>query len=200
LLPCIHPNLKLIPESGRVVHEAARVLTWFRLLYLDDACQQWQVYLLALCDGLKHEEFDDACRLLAIPGRVMARVFAQRRHALGMLDALQRRIRRGPEIRNSEIYIWFHDLSLEVLLYLAAAARQDEVKRYVSLYLTRLRQVHCALDGETLKSLGLQPGPEFRRILDRLQAARLDGEVSSDDEERALAVELITPKNQATVA
>jgi tRNA nucleotidyltransferase (CCA-adding enzyme) len=200
LLPCIHPNLKLIPESGRVVHEAARVLTWFRLLYLDDACQQWQVYLLALCDGLKHEEFDDACRLLAIPGRVLARVFAQRRHALGMLDALQRRIRRGPEIRNSEIYIWFHDLSLEVLLYLAAAARQDEVKRYVSLYLTRLRQVHCTLDGETLKSLGLPPGPEFRRILDRLQAARLDGEVSSDDEERALAVELITPKNQATVA
>jgi tRNA nucleotidyltransferase (CCA-adding enzyme) len=200
LLPCIHPNLKLVPETGRVVHEAAQVLTWFRLLYLEDACQQWQVYLLSLCDGLRHEEFEDACRRLAVPGRVMTRVFGQRHHALGMLDALQRRIRHGREIRNSEIYGWFHTLSLEVLLYLAATANQEGVKRYVSLYLTRLRQVHCTLDGEALKDMGLQPGPQFRLVLDRLLAARLDGEICSDDEERLLAEELITPNNCAAVA
>jgi tRNA nucleotidyltransferase (CCA-adding enzyme) len=128
-----------------------------------------------------------------------ARVFSQRRHALGLLDALQRRTRRGPEIRNSEIYGWFHGLPLEILLYVAAAASQDVVKRYVSLYLTRLQMVRSGLDGAALKSLGLMPGPDFGRIMDRLLAARLDGEVSSDDEERALATGLITPKNQATV-
>jgi tRNA nucleotidyltransferase (CCA-adding enzyme) len=199
LLPSIHPNLKFAPETGRVVHETAQVLTWFRLLYLDDPCQQWQVYLLALCDGLRHEEFEDACRRLAVPGRVISRVFGQRRHALGMLEALQRRIRRGPEIRNSEIYGWFRDLSLEALLYLAASANQEGVKRFVSLYLTRLRQVQCSLNGEALKSLGLLPGPEFRSIMNRLLAARLDGEICSHDEEHALAVKLITLKNQAPV-
>jgi len=35
--------------------------------------------------------------------------------------------------------------------------------------------------------------------MDRLLAARLDGEVNSDDEERALVSELITPKNRAAV-
>ena len=199
LLPSIHPNLKLVPETGRVIHEADQVLTWFRLLYLNDSCEQWHVYLLALCDGLRHEEFAEACDRLEVPGRVMARVFNQRRQAVGMLDALQRRIRRGPDIRNSEIFGWFHDLSLEVLLYIAAAASQEEVKRFVSLYLLRLRQVRCSLNGEGLKALGLAPGPEFRRIMDRLLVARLDGEVGSDDEERALAVELITPNNCATV-
>ncbi|MBC8017092.1 MAG: CBS domain-containing protein [Verrucomicrobia bacterium] len=199
LLPSIHPNLKLVAETGRVIHEAAQVLTWFRLLYLDDSCEQWQVYLLALCDGLRHEEFEDACRRLAVPGRVMARVFGQRRHAQGMLDALQRRIKRGPEIRNSEIHGWFRDLPLEVLLYLAAAASQEGVKRFVSLYLTRLRQERCSLNGEALKAMGLSPGPEFRRIMDRLLAARLDGEIDSHDEESILAAELITPKNHTTV-
>jgi tRNA nucleotidyltransferase (CCA-adding enzyme) len=126
------------------------------------------------------------------------RVFGQRRHALGMLDALQRRIRRGSGIRNSEIYGWFHGLSLEMLLYIAAAA-QEEVKRYVSLYLTQLRQIKCRLDGETLKAMGLQPGPDFSRIMLRLLTARLDGIISSDDEERALASELITSKSQTTV-
>ena len=136
---------------------------------------------------------------MAIPARMTARVFSQRRHALGMLDALQRRGRRGPEIRNSEIYGWFHGLPLEILLYLAAAASQEAVIRYVSLYLTRLRLVRCSLDGADLKALGVMPGPDFGRILDCLLAARLDGEVSSDDEERSLAIGLITPKNQATV-
>ena len=175
------------------------MLTWYRLLYLNDACEPWQVYLLALCNGLRHEEFEEACRRLEIPGRMTARVFSQRRHVLGMLDALQRRIRRGPEIRNSEIYGWFHGLPLEMLLYLAATASQEVVKRYVSLYLTRLRLVHCSLDGTDLKALGLMPGPDFGRIMDCLLAARLDGEVSSDDEERILVSELITPKNRATV-
>src|SRR5512133_3089397 len=199
LLPSLHPNLRLIPETSRVVHETAQVFTWFRLLYLDDDCEQWQVYLLALSDGLRNEEFDDVCRRLAVPGRVIARVFGQRRQALGMLEALQRRIRRGPDIRNSEVYNWFHDLSLEVLLYLAASASQEGVKRFVSLYLTRLRQMRCSLDGEALKAMGLRPGPEFRRTMDRLLSARLDGEVVSDNEERALALELITSKNHATV-
>lgn len=199
LLPSIHPNLRLVPETARVLHEVDQVLAWFRLLYLDDVCEPWQVYLLGLCHGLRHDEFEVACVRMAIPGRMTARVFGRRRQALGMLDALQRRIRRGPDVRNSEIYNWFRGLPLEMLLYLAAAAIQEGVKRYVSLYLTTLRHVRGSLDGTALKSLGLSPGPDFQRIMDRLQIARLDGQVNSDDEERALASELITSKSRCTV-
>ncbi len=71
LLPFIHPALRLAPETRRVVDEAGRVLAWFRLLYLPDACEQWQVYFLALGDRLTHDEFHDACRRLAVPGRVL---------------------------------------------------------------------------------------------------------------------------------
>jgi tRNA nucleotidyltransferase (CCA-adding enzyme) len=193
LLPSIHPSLRFGAETARVVHEAVGVLAWYRLLYLDEACLMWQVYLLALCHGLRQEEFEEAGRRMEIPGRMTAGVFSYRRQALGMLDALQRRIRRGPEVRNSEIYGWFHGLPLEILLYLAAAASQDAVKRYVSLYLTRLRLVRCGLDGAALKLLGVMPGPEFGRIMERLLSARLDGEVNSDDEERALVTGMIKP-------
>ena len=199
LLPFLHPSLKYVPETARVVHEAGRILAWFKLLYLDDPCEQWQVYLLALCAGMGNEEFEDLCRHLEIPGRVMDRVFRQRRQATGMLSSLQRRIKHGPVVRNSELHLWFTPLSLEMLLFVAAAARHEEVKRFVSLYLTRLRLVRCSLDGERLKELGLSPGPEIRQILDRLLAARLDGDVNDNEEERQLALALITPKNRARV-
>jgi hypothetical protein len=48
--------------------------------------------------------------------------------------------------------------------------------------------------------MGLAPGPDFRSIMDRLLAARLDGEVLNDDDERLLLSELIASKNQTTVS
>jgi hypothetical protein len=47
--------------------------------------------------------------------------------------------------------------------------------------------------------MGLLPGPQFRLVMERLLAARLDGEIDSDDAERTLAAELITLKNRAAV-
>jgi tRNA nucleotidyltransferase (CCA-adding enzyme) len=200
LLQFIHPALKVLPETERVIHESYQVLAWFRLLYLEDACQQWLVYYLALCDGLKPEEFQDACQRLTMPGRIMTKVFGYRRTALGILDTIQRRLKRGTEVRNSEIHGWFHGLPLEMLLYLAAKASREEVKRFVSLYLTRLRQVRCSSGGDALKALGLKPGPRFKGVMDQLLAARLNGEINSDDQERALALALITSNNQGVVS
>lgn len=192
LLPFIHPHLRLSPETERVITESSRLLTWFRLLYLNDPCQQWQVYFLALCERLRNEEFEETCRRLSVPGRIVAHLFSHRRRALVMLDTLQRRLRRGTEPRNSEIYDSFHGLPLEILLYLAARTQNDQVRRLVSLYITRLRHMRRELDGNALKELGLAPGPHFSPIMKRLLAARLDGEVSSAEEERALARELVS--------
>ena len=77
---------------------------------------------------------------------------------------------------------------------------RDEVRRFVSLYLTQLRQVRSGLDGTALQELGLTAGPRFRAIMERLLAARLDGEITGDDEERALATRLIMSNNHTPVA
>jgi tRNA nucleotidyltransferase (CCA-adding enzyme) len=200
LLPSIHPNLRLAPETELIIRESTQLLTWFRLLYLDDACEQWQIYFLALTDRLKPDEFDESCRRLAIPGRIVSHVFAHRGQALGILDALQRRLKHGQEIRNSEIYRWFHGMPLEILLYLAARARHEQVRRFTSLYITRLRHVRPDLDGNALLGLGLTPGPHFCEIMHCLLDARLDGEISSTDEERTRAQSLISAKQQNCVA
>ncbi|MEI6305996.1 MAG: polya polymerase, partial [Deltaproteobacteria bacterium] len=197
LLRFIHPGLKLLPETERIIHETTQVLAWFRLLYLDDQCEQWQVYFLSLCDTLKTDGFTGVCRRLEMPVRLAAKLAEGRRKVSSILESIHRKLKRGPEIRRSEIYQWLHGLPLEMLLYLAAKGVRDEVRRFVSLYLTRLRQVHCGLDGEALRSLGLCSGPQFRSVMDRLLVARLDGEVSSDVEEHALAVSMIKSKKSA---
>jgi tRNA nucleotidyltransferase (CCA-adding enzyme) len=51
--------------------------------------------------------------------------------------------------------------------------------------------VETALDGNDLRALGLKPGPRYADLLDRLLAARLDGQVSDEAEERALLSSLL---------
>ncbi len=191
LLPFIHPALKLVPATERVLQETEQVMAWFRLLYLEDRCEPWQVYFLALCDGLKPDEFNDACTRLAIPGRLALRLCSQRHLVFTTLNAIKRRLKQADEVRNSQLYDWFSGFTLEMLLYMAARASSEQVRRFVSLYLTRLRTVSPFLDGEYLLGLGLEPGPLFGRMMGRLLHARLDGEVNSREEEEAL-VKLLT--------
>ena len=166
-------------------------MAWFRLLYLEDRCEPWQVYFMALCDGLKPDEFRDACGRLAVPGRLAVRLCSQRHLVFTTMKAIKRSLKRSAEIRNSQLFAWFGDFTLEVLLYLAARASSEEVRRFVSLYLTRLRTVVPLLGGDDLRGLGLEPGPMLGQIKERLQQARLDGEVSSREEEEALVRSLV---------
>ncbi len=196
LLPYIHPALRLMPATERVLRETGQVMAWFRLLYLEDRCEVWQVYLMALCDELKSDEFRDACDRLAIPGRLASRLNSLRRLVFTTLNSIKRHMKSAAGIRNSQLYAWFGGFTLEMLLYMAARASNEQVRRFISLYLTKLRAVVPLLDGDALRGLGMEPGPLFKRIKDRLIQARLDGEVSSRDEEEAVVLSLIRAEKQ----
>jgi tRNA nucleotidyltransferase (CCA-adding enzyme) len=191
LLPFIHPALKLVPATERVLHETGQVMSWFRLLYLEDRCEPWQVYFMALCDGLTAEQFRDACERLAVPGRLATRLHNQRRLVYTTLNAIKRRLKQSPTVRNSEVYTWFSGLTLEMLLYLASRASGEQIRRFVSLFLSRLRAVTPLLAGEDLLRLGLEPGPLIRRVKERLLQACLDGEANCRDEESALVLSYV---------
>jgi len=65
------------------------------------------------------------------------------------------------------------------------------VKRQVSAFLTTYQHVKPILTGTNLKTMGLKPGPQFKRILDRLLHARLNGEGKSEQDERQLVQQVI---------
>lgn len=81
----------------------------------------------------------------------------------------------------------------EVALFVIAVAEDHPLlwERY-DLYMRRWRQVRPTIDGTYLqKELGLRPGPAFGRILGRLRDAWLDGEIHTEEEERALLQDLL---------
>jgi len=72
-----------------------------------------------------------------------------------------------------------------ILLAARAALGESDAAELLEQYQAHWRHVRTALDGNDLREMGLKPGPQYARLLDSLLAARLDGEVSSEAEERA---------------
>lgn len=76
------------------------------------------------------------------------------------------------------------------LLAVRALTSDPTTAEQLERYWREWRHVRPAIDGHTLKRLGLKPGPIYQKLLDALLAARLNGEVRSPEDEWALLEQL----------
>ena len=90
-------------------------------------------------------------------------------------------------LTSSGIYRLLQDYSDDALALFQIAVDDAVVRERIQLYRTQLRGTTTELNGEDLKRMGIQPGPIYRQILDRLRDARLDGEITRREEEEAMA-------------
>jgi tRNA nucleotidyltransferase (CCA-adding enzyme) len=69
----------------------------------------------------------------------------------------------------------------------AAYVLREEARSTLDRYLSEWRFVRSELTGDDLVALGLTPGPQFKRLLWRLRAGRLDGTLTDRAGEVAVA-------------
>ena len=181
LLKFIHPGIRITTDVERLCIGIGETLTWFRLLYLDMTIERWFLYFLGLLDRLKDEAVEETLERLAVPRKVRDRVRTAR---AGCRDVLYE-FYRTPDLAPSGVYDLLRPLEGETVLLMMAKAKQEAAKKYVSLYLTRLRNVKVTLSGDDLKNMSIPPGPRYKSILSRLLDAKLDGKVKNRDEEIA---------------
>jgi tRNA nucleotidyltransferase (CCA-adding enzyme) len=93
-----------------------------------------------------------------------------------------------PSLKPSQIYYLLTEYDPLAIQTNAIATQSPTARRSLQLYLTKLRYVRTALDGEELKRLGISPGPEMGQVLQILHKAKLDGEVRTKADEKKLAV------------
>ncbi len=182
VFPFLHPNLRLDPRLERILGETQAAVAWHQLLYREEPCRAWLVYLLALTAILKHRELLDFCQKFEVAERYCRLLATEKNEAQRAATLLRRRVPR----RNSEIYHLLSGLGPEGLLYLMGLIPKKAAKKAISLYVTELRQVRGEVDGHDLQRLGYPAGPLYRTVLDHLLDARLDDLVRSRAEELAL--------------
>lgn len=86
------------------------------------------------------------------------------------------------------------DTTLVAMWIIGDQVSQQRIEQYLASW----KHVQPKSNGFTLQGLGLEPGPRYRVILDRLRDARLDGEIISDQEEGRLLLELVAESDASS--
>ena len=144
------------------------------------------IYLSLLVYRLSHEENEAFLARLNVPSK-LAQVT---RETLSLRD--KSKDLEASDLPRSQMYEWLRDCSPQAIRASIIASDSPLVRQRFRLFLSKLRRLRPSLNGDDLRSLGLPPGPQMGQILKRLHAARLDGEVSTREEETALVQKLLT--------
>ncbi len=179
LLKVIHPQILWSTTLEDILASAEKVLTWHNLLFLEDSCRKWTVYLLALMRHFNQTLAQELSQRLELTERYERIIVIEKTKA----DACLKWMESQKGFQNSVLYRRLYPFCTEVLLYMMASTEREAVRRAISRYFTALRPTTTFLRGSDLKEMGLEPGPVYREILDSLLDARLNGQLRTREDE-----------------
>ncbi|MBE0607631.1 MAG: CBS domain-containing protein, partial [Deltaproteobacteria bacterium] len=191
----IHPALTLDKPHLALLGEVQKVLAWFSLLFLEEKVEKWAVSFLAILDPLSPPDAKKLAKDLGVRSRVREWV----RICKDEGESVILRLISTPSVSRKLIHDVLSPLPTEVILYLMARAKHPDIKRYISLYYTQLKNVRLHLNGQDLLELGYSPGPRFKEIFDLLLERRLVGELRNKKEEIAFLLSHSPPTPTSVV-
>ncbi len=193
LLRFLHRRLCYTKNVKRVVTAVPKALTWWARRFPDSVIDGPIVYLMALSSESSQAVVAAMIRRLALSREQAKNVSA----GGSRIDRALKRLTDKGTVRPSQVYRLLADLSDEALVLLLAkqisrrhGVRLSLLKRHL-LSFVKNRAVKTALTGRDLQAMGLKPGPQYRIILGQLLDARIDGVVTTEADERALAHRLL---------
>lgn len=191
LLKVIHPSLKWDEKMRQMFDDITRVLSWHDLLFLDETYMKWAVYFLALLGRSSLRSCRDVCSRLELSAQMTAFFCRQRADVLKCLRWME----RHQPLKNSVIYHRLAPFKVELVLYIMAVTDNEHIKRAISKYFTHLRDIRVRIGGRDIKRMGITPGPVYRRILQAVLDARLDGRLKTRQDELDYAMRYVQSKS-----
>jgi len=183
----ISPHLRFHRVWRRRFDRAAVAMRRFEDRSAQRRClEAHAVFLSLFFFDLPLKELEAVCRAFAFRRSESRHILTLRRQAQRVRKILSRK-----EVRPSIVYRTLSPLDPEVVLSLGALFDDKHLRRHIEDFFLSLNRQRPQVSGEDLKAMGLESGPGYRRILDRLLRARLDGRIASKEEEMAWARRLM---------
>ena len=114
-----------------------------------------------------------------------------------LVESLRQNLSKLAELdRTSSIYHLLKPYPARVLAVIWVASETASVRERALRYQTDWRVVEPEITGDDLKAMGLDPGPLFGDLLKMLRDARLDGMVSTREEEMAFLEEVLASRDE----
>ena len=141
----------------------------------------WLIYLVIIMENLTAESISAISARYKFD-KYIVRVIEE----ADLARQLAASIDSGDCTENSEIDAGASHFCNETLLYLLLCINSENGWQYATAYLQAKDMVKVEIDGHDLKALGIKPGPVYSKILNELYRMKLNGAITSREEETAL--------------
>jgi tRNA nucleotidyltransferase (CCA-adding enzyme) len=179
LLSVIHPSLVLDKPLIKSLDSVKKVIAWHDLLFVDEPLERWVIYLIVLVRKLPRRVTDEISDRLLLQPKYRKLLSIDRFKTEGCLFWLD----RNTNAPNSDHYRHLVNFKTELVMLMMAVTENDIVKKIISHYYTHLRTISISIQGRDLRTLGIPPGPHYRKILEETMDAKLNGLINTRDDE-----------------
>lgn len=180
------PEVDLNTISRTTLKRIPILKAWWSERYHKTNIRTWLIYMMVLLHQLSEEQVEDIFRRYSLD------LYAQQaiRESRLVPDIIQQ-LKLNNDLPPSYIYSLIGSWHAESSIFLLLSLRDEQIYEAVTRYLDARDRTRIETDGHLLKEMGIKPGPIFSQILGDLYQLRLDGAVTSKDEEAALVAEWI---------
>ena len=152
--------------------------SWYNLLYFAEKIRGWFLYFLALTHNLNYVEAAESYDALGLPRAKKNQLM----HSREQMKAIRQKLGKWQKANEnstqpviSQLYDMLIPLSLECLVFMMAISGNEYMEMILSRFITTWRLQKPDLGGDDLKKLGIEPGPQYRKILAELLRLKLNG-------------------------
>lgn len=175
----LHSGLKVNNKTFLLLKDVRRVVDWFRLNFPSKRMlDAWLMYLMVLLEGLSLSTIKAICSSFAFRRGETKRIISCKRDLARTINFLKRK-----GLRPSSIYKRLEPLTYEVILLAYLKSKSKTVRARIIDFFSHYDEIKISVSGEDIRKLGVSPGPHFKRLLEDVLAAKIDGRLKNKREE-----------------
>ncbi len=186
LFPFLYPRVNPDQKTWQLLFKIDEVIKWVEQRDWKIKPDVELVYLSGLLLGLESVERSAIIRKLYLSKDRASVIYKACREVPVVKEKLDQ-----VGLNPSEVVNCLETLPVEAILLAYASAEQKIIKDHLKLYMEALQYMRPKLKGSDLKKIGLEPGPHYRKIIENLKQAHLDGEVRTPQEELNYVIEYL---------
>jgi len=181
-LSFINNRLKSGNNNYKLLNSAERQINWFKKTYSERRhLDAWLIYFMALIDNLTISDLKSIFKAFVFRKGEEKRMLALKKITVSFIRELSRK-----EIKPSRIFHLLDPLSYEVILLLKAKYKNRDLNKNIEDFLEIYNFIRISVTGHDLYRLGIEPGPYYQKIFAKVLKAKLDGKVSTKEQELEL--------------
>ena len=175
----ILPGVVIDDRKIEKIVKARKCYKYWKNNFVDEKVEIWLIYFTCLLEDLEISKIQRICRRMMLKTSNISKING----ILLNYDLTVQFLEQKDKLSPSEVYIKLKSMTNEMLFLLMMKNRQKRIKERIIKFLKISKYEKLEITGKDIERTGLQPGPIYSTLLNKLLYAKLDGKIRNKEEE-----------------